>query len=119
MKLVLAKQDMQAYGSAVSYARRYGLQSMVFIGAEDDDGEATMSRPKSAKEQSFAAQKATAPKAAPSVAAASPATPAVNLVASTPVANGNTVTKPGSFKVPAAPKAEAAPAKPATSTLDW
>lgn len=30
--------DPQAYGSAITYARRYGLQSMVFIPAEDDDG---------------------------------------------------------------------------------
>lgn len=44
MKLVLAKQDMQAFGSAVSYARRYGLQSLVFIPSIDDDGEATMNR---------------------------------------------------------------------------
>lgn len=45
MKLILAKNDMQAFGSAVSYARRYGLQSLVFIGAEDDDGESAVSRP--------------------------------------------------------------------------
>jgi hypothetical protein len=44
MRLLLGKEDMQAYGSAVSYARRYGLQSMVFIPAEDDDGEATVNR---------------------------------------------------------------------------
>ncbi len=29
----------QDQGSAISYARRYSLQSMVFIPAEDDDGE--------------------------------------------------------------------------------
>jgi hypothetical protein len=29
--------DPQSTGSAISYARRYGLQSMVFIPAEDDD----------------------------------------------------------------------------------
>jgi hypothetical protein len=44
-KIVCAKQnDPQAYGSAVSYARRYGLQSMVCIGAEDDDSESAMVR---------------------------------------------------------------------------
>jgi len=42
MKLVLTKNDMQASGSAVSYARRYSLQSLVFIGAEDDDGNAAV-----------------------------------------------------------------------------
>jgi ribosomal protein L40E len=36
--------DPQAYGSAITYARRYGLQSMVFMSAEDDDGEGAMSR---------------------------------------------------------------------------
>ncbi len=44
-EIVCAKQnDPQAYGSAVSYARRYGLQSLPCIGAEDDDGEAGMGR---------------------------------------------------------------------------
>lgn len=42
--LVLSKPDMQQLGSAISYGRRYGLQSMVFIPSEDDDGEGTMSR---------------------------------------------------------------------------
>lgn len=30
--------DAQSQGSGISYARRYGLQSFVCIGAEDDDG---------------------------------------------------------------------------------
>lgn len=34
-----APNDPQAMGSAITYARRYGLQSMVFIPAEDDDGQ--------------------------------------------------------------------------------
>lgn len=29
----------QDYGSALSYARRYALQAMLCVGAEDDDGE--------------------------------------------------------------------------------
>lgn len=37
--------DPQAQGSAITYARRYSLQSMVFIPAEDDDAEKAMSRP--------------------------------------------------------------------------
>lgn len=43
---IIAKteNDPQAQGSAITYARRYGLQSMVFIPAEDDDGEGAMSR---------------------------------------------------------------------------
>ena len=34
----LAKADPQAYGSALTYARRYGLSAMVGMLAEDDDG---------------------------------------------------------------------------------
>lgn len=34
--------DPQAQGSALTYARRYALQSMLFIPAEDDDAEKTM-----------------------------------------------------------------------------
>lgn len=36
--------DPQALGSAISYARRYGLQSLMSIPAEDDDGEKAMNR---------------------------------------------------------------------------
>lgn len=43
--IVCAKQnDPQALGSAISYARRYGLQAMVCIGAVDDDSESAMDR---------------------------------------------------------------------------
>lgn len=45
--IVVAKQnDPQAYGSAITYARRYGLQSLVSLPAEDDDGEGAMIRTK-------------------------------------------------------------------------
>ncbi len=38
-EIVYSKQnDAQAQGSGITYARRYGLQSIVNIGAEDDDG---------------------------------------------------------------------------------
>ena len=36
--LILNKNDMQGYGSAVTYARRYGLMAMAGIAPEDDDG---------------------------------------------------------------------------------
>lgn len=36
--------DPQSLGAAISYSRRYGLQSMVNIGADDDDGESAMGR---------------------------------------------------------------------------
>jgi hypothetical protein len=38
--LIVAKNDMQGYGSAVTYARRYGLMAMTGIAPEDDDGNA-------------------------------------------------------------------------------
>jgi hypothetical protein len=44
-EIVYSKEgDPQAQGSAISYARRYGLQSLVSLPAEDDDGEKAMSR---------------------------------------------------------------------------
>lgn len=36
--------DAQSNGSGISYARRYGLQSFLNIGAHDDDGEAAVGR---------------------------------------------------------------------------
>ena len=36
--LVLNKQDMQSLGSAITYARRYGIMSLLNLPAEDDDG---------------------------------------------------------------------------------
>lgn len=44
MKLEITKNDMQALGSAISYARRYSLQSITGLPAEDDDGEKSMQR---------------------------------------------------------------------------
>jgi hypothetical protein len=38
-KVVYGKEnDAQAQGSAISYSRRYGLQSLISLPAEDDDG---------------------------------------------------------------------------------
>jgi len=36
--LACVKQDPQAYGSAITYARRYALQAILGIPSEDDDG---------------------------------------------------------------------------------
>ena len=48
-EIVVAKaNDPQSLGAAISYARRYGLQSMVSLGAEDDDGESALGRKASA-----------------------------------------------------------------------
>ena len=47
-EIIFAKQnDPQAQGSGITYARRYGLQSLVNIGAEDDDGNKAAEKPKS------------------------------------------------------------------------
>lgn len=52
MPLVCAKpHDPQAFGSAITYARRYALQSALFIPAEDDDAENAMKPTRSAHEQ--------------------------------------------------------------------
>lgn len=37
--LPVPQQTPQAYGSGITYAKRYGLQSLVAIPSEDDDGE--------------------------------------------------------------------------------
>ena len=38
------KSDPQAEGSAITYARRYGLSSMLLLPQDDDDGETAMQR---------------------------------------------------------------------------
>lgn len=48
-EIICGKQnDAQSHGSGLSYARRYGLQSMVNLGSEDDDGNAAV-KPKPAE----------------------------------------------------------------------
>jgi hypothetical protein len=40
VEIIYNKQnDAQAQGSGITYARRYGLQSFVCVGADDDDGQ--------------------------------------------------------------------------------
>ncbi len=48
-----AQNDPQAYGSAITYARRYGLQSFMLIPAEDDDAEGAMDRKKKPEKQTL------------------------------------------------------------------
>lgn len=43
-QIVNVKGDAQSEGSGISYARRYGLQSICNVGAVDDDGEAAQGR---------------------------------------------------------------------------
>lgn len=40
VKLILSKQDMQQLGSAITYARRYAIASLLNMAQEDDDGNA-------------------------------------------------------------------------------
>lgn len=47
----MAKQDPQAAGSAVTYARRYSLMAMLNMPAVDDDGESAMQRGQSQQPQ--------------------------------------------------------------------
>jgi len=60
MSLVLSKNTMQEVGSAVSYARRYTLGSLLGMQAVDDDAEATMGR---TNQQASAPKKNWTPKA--------------------------------------------------------
>lgn len=41
----ISEVDAHAIGSGISYARRYGLMSILCIAADDDDGNAAVSRP--------------------------------------------------------------------------
>jgi hypothetical protein len=50
-EIIYNKQnDAQAQGSGISYARRYGLQSLCNVGAEDDDGQKAVEQPKKKEE---------------------------------------------------------------------
>ena len=42
LPLIVNKRDMQGLGSALTYARRYGLMSMAGIAPDDDDGNAAV-----------------------------------------------------------------------------
>lgn len=42
--LTAKPNDPQAMGSAITYSKRYGLQALLGLPTEDDDGEAAMSR---------------------------------------------------------------------------
>jgi hypothetical protein len=39
------QNDAQAYGSGITYARRYSLSSICGIGSEDDDGQKAVTKP--------------------------------------------------------------------------
>ena len=68
MPLLLSKQDMQGLGSAITYARRYGLAAMLGMGSEDDDAQG-------ATTQASGPQSPTTIKAAPIKPGPAPAAP--------------------------------------------
>lgn len=61
INLILNKNDMQALGSAITYARRYSLASMLNIAQADDDG-ALASRPLKGKPKPIQVQTKSNPK---------------------------------------------------------
>lgn len=106
LRLELTKTDMQALGSAVTYARRYQLQSLLGVPAEDDDGEAGMNRTKTTK-ANFAAPLASttvnvvAPTVAPTAATITHASTAAAVDATSKTATGfRRPTKPALASVP-------------------
>lgn len=54
--------DSQTCGSAITYARRYGLQSITGVAAEDDDGHAAMVNANGLRDKSLPILKAAAAK---------------------------------------------------------
>lgn len=52
LHIVPTKDDPQGLGSAITYARRYGLAAVAGIAPDDDDGEAAMGRTDVRREQS-------------------------------------------------------------------
>ena len=53
------KDDPQAVGSSITYARRYGLCAMCGIAPDDDDGEGAMGRSDGSKKRKGSASKST------------------------------------------------------------
>lgn len=72
--LLLVKNDPQGQGSAITYARRYGLMSMLGIVAEDDDDGNAASRPSPAQQYQEAVERGERPE--PQRRAAGPMTEA-------------------------------------------
>jgi len=118
-EVVSAKQnDPQAFGAAQTYARRFGLQALLFIPSEDDDGNSISDR--DTKSQARPTPTATTT-AAPTAKAVAPTTTNVNAEFDAIPAPSKTETAPtttmeplkkSSFRNKAAPKPVAA----ATST---
>ena len=48
---LMESKDVQKQGGAITYTRRYAIQSMLALQAEDDDGNSNVNKPKSASDQ--------------------------------------------------------------------
>ncbi len=57
-RLYLPSADMQKYGSAISYARRYSILSMLNLRTEDDDGNSATKTPTPTQKKNMAINKA-------------------------------------------------------------
>jgi hypothetical protein len=82
------KQDAQGYGSAITYARRYHLQTSLGLAPEDDDGNAAS---------------ATAPRTAPKFSYSAPAKPAPRATDEAPRTKAKPAPTPveeGAFEIP-------------------
>lgn len=97
-EVVCSKQnDPQALGSAITYARRYGLQSLLSMPTADDDGEAAMYR--APKQETKAPAKTPAP-----VNAGPVIVPAAEAALTSPPAPPTTVTVAQVTETPPAAK---------------
>jgi len=65
LHIVPTKDDPQGLGSAITYARRYGLAAVAGIAPDDDDGEAAMGRVDVRREQAARTERATQDKPQP------------------------------------------------------
>lgn len=84
-EVVVGKQnDPQALGSAISYSRRYSLQSMINIGAEDNDAEGATDRNKTTVRSSETQKTVTVPQAAKAEEKATPPPAAAAVAANAP-----------------------------------
>lgn len=50
LNMPTAKNDAHGIGSAITYARRYGLMSILCLAADDDDGNGAVANPGNAKD---------------------------------------------------------------------
>jgi hypothetical protein len=59
--ICIDKSNPQKLGSAITYAKRYGLQSLIVLPSEDDDGQSNFTEPKPSR-PSAAKPQASSPK---------------------------------------------------------